>query len=218
MVTEGASVVITDVLAQEGRAVARDLGEASCFIEHDVSASEEWTQVVTCAEQAFGPVSVLVNNAAIVLKGSIETLSEADFRRVADVNLMGVFLGMKAVVPSMQRAGKGSIINMSSIAAIVAWPDNVAYVASKWAVRGITKAAALDLAPHGIRVNSVHPGLVDTAMTAEIAATDPMLRAQPIARKGRPEELAQLVVFLASDESSYSTGAEFVADGGYTVS
>jgi len=217
LVEEGASVLITDVLADEGKAVAAQLGSAADFLGLDVTDESSWQAAVARAEEAFGPVSGLVNNAGIVHVDPIETLAEADYRKVIDVNQVGVFLGMKSVVPSMRRAGGGSIVNISSIGGIISFSNILGYVASKWAVRGMTKAAAQEFGPMGIRVNSVHPGVVITEMTAESQRSNTMFQNQPLPRAGTPQELANLVLFLISDESGYSTGSEFVADGGYTT-
>lgn len=217
LIAARAAAAATDLRVAEGRRLAREAGARCRFLEHDVRDSASWERVVAATERAFGPISVLVNNAGVARAGSAESMSEEEFRGVTDVNQLGVFLGIRAVAPSMRRAGRGSIVNISSIAAMVAWSENIAYIASKWAVRGITKAAALDLAPAGIRVNAVLPGIIDTAMSCSVADADPMVTGMPLARKGRPDELANLVVFLASDDSSYCTGAEFVADGGYSA-
>jgi 3alpha(or 20beta)-hydroxysteroid dehydrogenase len=216
LIEAGAAVAVTDVLRAEGAALAAELGERSVFLEHDVTQAHAWQAVVRATEERFGPVNVLVNNAGIVHQEPLETLPEASYRKVIDVNQVGVFLGMQAVLPSMSRAGKGSIINISSVGGLTCFPGIIGYVASKWAVRGMTKAAAVELGPRGIRVNSVHPGFIDTVMNP-IPADSPAVLSQPIARKGAPEELGGLIVFLASDESSYCTGSEFVADGGYTA-
>ncbi|MBB5918645.1 3alpha(or 20beta)-hydroxysteroid dehydrogenase [Nocardia transvalensis] len=217
LVAEGASVVITDVLAEEGEAVAAELGSSAAFLPHDVTDEAAWIEVVARAEALFGPVSGLVNNAGIVHVDPIERLAEADYRRVIDVNQVGVFLGMKSVAPSMRRAGGGSIVNISSIGGIISFGNILGYVASKWAVRGMTKAAAQEFGAWGIRVNSVHPGVVITEMTADSERSNAMFHDQPLARPGTPEELAALVLFLVSAESGYSTGSEFVADGGFTT-
>lgn len=213
---EGASVVVTDVLSDQGAALAGQIGKRARFVRHDVTSAAGWSHVVRTAEEAFGPVSVLVNNAGIMHEAPLESLDEADYRRVIEVNQIGVFLGMRAVLPSMRRGGGGSIVNISSIAGIVGFPGFLGYVASKWAIRGMTKAAALEFAGDAIRVNSVHPGVIDTEMTRGLSAAEAAVKMQPIARKGRPEEIAQLVCFLASDESAFSTGSEFLADGGFT--
>ncbi|WP_433678631.1 glucose 1-dehydrogenase [Nocardia sp. CA-119907] len=217
LAAEGASVVIADVLADEGKAVAAELGDDALFVPLDVTDESAWAAVVAEAERTFGPVWGLVNNAGIVHVDPIERLAEADYRRVIDVNQVGVFLGMKAVVPSMRRAGGGSIVNISSIGGIIAFSNILGYVASKWAVRGMTKAAAQEFGADGIRVNSVHPGVVATEMTADSDRSNSMVHDQPLPRAAAPGELANLVLFLISDESSFCTGSEFVADGGYTT-
>ncbi|MEU8899100.1 glucose 1-dehydrogenase [Nocardia sp. NPDC048505] len=217
LVAEGAAVVVTDVLVEEGKAVAAELGERALFLRLDVTDENAWQGVVAAAEEQFGPVSGLVNNAGIVHVDPIERLAEADFRKVLDVNQIGVFLGMKAVLGSMRRAGGGSIVNISSIGGIIAFSNILGYVASKWAVRGMTKAAAQEFGADGIRVNSVHPGVVATEMTDTSERSHSMVGDQPLARAAAPEELANLVLFLISDEAGYCTGSEFVADGGYTT-
>jgi len=217
LAAEGASVVITDVLVDEGKAVAAELGDNVLFVPLDVTDESAWAAVVSEAERTFGPVCGLVNNAGIVHVDPIERLAEADYRRVIDVNQVGVFLGMKAVVPSMRRAGGGSIVNISSIGGIIAFSNILGYVASKWAVRGMTKAAAQEFGADGIRVNSVHPGVVATEMTADSDRSHSMVHDQPLPRAAAPGELANLVLFLISDEASFCTGSEFVADGGYTT-
>jgi 3alpha(or 20beta)-hydroxysteroid dehydrogenase len=217
LVAEGAAVVVTDVLVDEGEAVAAELGERALFLPLDVTDEAAWQGVVAAAEQRFGPVSGLVNNAGIVHVDPIERLAEADFRKVLDVNQIGVFLGMKAVLASMRRAGGGSIVNISSIGGIIAFSNILGYVASKWAVRGMTKAAAQEFGVDGIRVNSVHPGVVATEMTDDSERSHSMVGDQPLPRAAAPEELASLVLFLISDEAGYCTGSEFVADGGYTT-
>jgi 3alpha(or 20beta)-hydroxysteroid dehydrogenase len=216
LVEAGARVAVTDVLEEDGRALAAGLGDRAMFLAHDVTLAQDWTHVVRATEQRFGPVNVLVNNAGIVHYEPLHTVSEANYRRVIDVNQVGVFLGMQTVHASMLRAGQGSVINISSVAGLTCFPGVIGYVASKWAVRGMTKAAAVEFGPQGIRVNSVHPGFFETPMNP-IPADSPAILGQPLPRKALPEELAGLIVFLASDESSYCTGSEFVADGGYTA-
>lgn len=218
LVAEGAKVMLTDVLDAEGREVAQALGDNARFLHHDVTREAEWWQVIAKTEAAFGPVSVLVNNAGIVAIAPTETLSEADYRRVVDVNQASVFLGMKTALPSLKRAGGGSIINLSSVCGIVGTPQTLAYTASKFAVRGMTKAAAIEFAPFRIRVNSIHPGGIRTPMTTpapgaeDLSLTVALL--QPAARMGEAAEVAAIVLLLASDEAAFATGVEFVVDGG----
>ena len=217
LIEEGAKVILTDMLDAEGEAVAKALGANARYLHHDVTKESEWKHIVAETEQAFGPVSVLVNNAGIAANSPIEATSEADYRRVIDINQVSVFLGMKSVLPSMKRAGGGSIVNISSIAGIIGTPTTMAYTASKFAVRGMTKSAAIEFAPHNIRVNSIHPGIIRTPMTAGdndvIAAATAVT---PAGRVGEPEEVANIMLMLASDETRFSTGAEFVVDGGFT--
>ena len=214
---EGARVVVGDVLDDEGRAVAAELGPEAAYARLDVTDEAGWAAVVELAEERFGPVDVLVNNAGILQFQALHKMDLADFERILRVNLTGVFLGMKAVVPSMVRAGGGSIVNISSTAGLQGLPGLGAYVASKWGVRGLTKTAAIDLGPKGIRVNSVHPGGIDTPMLEGTDPEAPFYKRLPVARMGRPEEAARAVLFLASDESSYTTGAELTVDGGATA-
>jgi 3alpha(or 20beta)-hydroxysteroid dehydrogenase len=218
LVAGGARVLLADVLQDEGAATAAALGDEARFAPLDVTDAAAWAAAVTAAEDAFGPVSVLVNNAGIFVTGGVEQATEADMRRAFEVNQLGVLLGMQAAVPSMRRAGGGSIVNVASSAGLVGIPDAIAYSSSKWAVRGLTRGAALDLAPAGIRVNSVHPGIVDTPIFDGFPreALGAMTAALPMPRLGRPPEIASVVAFLASDEASFCTGSEFVADGGYS--
>lgn len=218
LVEEGAKVVLTDVLVDEGEAVARELGCNAHFMRHDVTSEAQWKQIISDSENIFGPVSILVNNAGIASWGPLETLEETDFRDVIDINLVSVFLGMKSVVPSMKNAGGGSIINISSVSGIVGTPLTLAYTASKFAVRGMTKTAAIELASYSIRVNSIHPGFIRTPMAVPTPESEELLAgvidATPAHRMGEPEEVSNIVVMLASDETQFSTGAEFVVDGG----
>ncbi|MFP3901622.1 MAG: glucose 1-dehydrogenase [Acidimicrobiia bacterium] len=215
-VAEGAQVLIGDVLDAEGEEVAAELGDAAAFVHLDVTDEAQWDAAVSRAGELFGPVTVLVNNAGVLMFQAIHTTDPADFDRVVRVNLHGTFLGIRAVVPSMAGAGGGSIVNISSTAGLQGLPYVGAYVASKWAVRGLTKTAAIDLGHKGIRVNSVHPGGIDTPMLAGTDSEAPFYKRLPVARMGRAEEVARAVLFLASDESSYTTGAELAVDGGAT--
>jgi len=216
-VEHGAKVVLGDVL-EEGNAVAESLGDAATFVPMDIRREQDWATAIDAA-QAFGPLNVLVNNAAVVHFSSIVETTLDDYKRVIDINQVGTFLGIRSVVEPMKAAGGGSIINVSSIDGLQAKNALIAYAASKWAIRGMTKVAALELGPHGIRVNSLHPGGVDTVMgnPTGLENIDDFYKRYPIPRAGRPEEMAQLALFLASDDSSYSTGSEFVADGGWTA-
>lgn len=221
-VDQGARVILTDINAADGAALATELGDAALFIEHDVTSADGWRDVVARAEVAFGPVTVLVNNAGIIgpVASTVE-LTEADFLRVCGINQTATFLGMQAVLPGMIAAGGGSIVNISSISGMVAivGSPNLAYVGSKFAVRGMTKHVAVEYGDRNIRVNSIHPGYVLTPMM--VAATDAEgggnVSQIPLRRMAAPAEIAQLAVFLASDEASFITGAEHVADGGMTA-
>lgn len=213
---EGAKVMITDILEKEGKAMARELGGNIRFMKHDVTKTSEWEKVVAETESTFGAVSVLVNNAGIALLNSIDKMTEAQYRRVIDNNQVSVFLGMKSVYPSMSKERSGSIINISSVSGLKGNTDSIAYSASKFAVRGMTKSAAIEFAPQGIRVNSVHPGLIETPMVRK-SRVSKLARAIPLQRTAQPLEVSNVVVYLASDESGYATGAEFVIDGGLTA-
>jgi 3alpha(or 20beta)-hydroxysteroid dehydrogenase len=213
---EGARVLLADVLDDEGEAVAAEIGEAAAYTHLDVTDEEQWQAAVALAEQRFGPVTVLVNNAGILLFQALHKTELEDFDRVLRVNVHGVFLGMKSVTPSMTRAGGGSIVNISSTAGLQGLPHLGAYVASKWAVRGLTKTAAIDLGHKNIRVNSVHPGGIDTPMVAGTSSDAPFYKRLPVSRMGSADEAARAVLFLASDEASYIAGAELAVDGGAT--
>jgi 3alpha(or 20beta)-hydroxysteroid dehydrogenase len=213
---EGARVVVADVLDDEGKAVAAEIGDAAVYTHLDVTDEGQWADAVALAERTFGQVTVLVNNAGILLFQAVHKTELDDFDRILRVNVHGVFLGMKAVTPSMEKAGGGSIVNISSTAGLQGLPYLAAYVASKWAVRGLTKSAAIDLGHKGIRVNSVHPGGIDTPMVAGTSADAPFYKRLPVARMGSADESARAVLFLASDEASYIAGAELAVDGGAT--
>ncbi|RQT44146.1 glucose 1-dehydrogenase [Burkholderia cepacia] len=217
-VAEGARVVIADVLDDAGRRVAAELGAAARFQHLDVTSEAGWQAAVDATLAHFGRLDILVNNAAILKLVSIEACSLDDYRKVIDVNQVGCWLGMKSAVAALKEAGGGSIVNVSSTAGMEGVAGGSAYVSSKFAVRGMTKAAALEFGRYGIRVNSVHPGGIDTVMARppEFADFDPssIYSGLPIARIGKPGEVASLVLFLASDESAYCTGSEFIVDGG----
>lgn len=217
---EGAKVVLGDVLDEAGAAVAESIGESARFVHLDVSNPDDWAKAVAVAEE-FGPLNVLVNNAAILFAKSIADTTPEEYMKVVTVNQLGTFLGIKAVIEPMKRAGQGSIVNISSIDGLQAKNSLVAYGSTKWAVRGMTKNAALELGPYNIRVNSVHPGGIWTAMHGAGEGTQPTERDQipyanqALPRIGMPEEVARMSLFLASDEASYSTGSEFLVEGGW---
>lgn len=214
----GAKVVLTDINTEKGQALAAELGNQALFIQHNVTSEDDWAQVIAATEAHFGTVNVLVNNAGITQSKSILETSLDDYRRILEINQVSVFLGMKAVIPSMQASKQGSIINISSINGLVG--GAIGYTDSKFAVRGMTKAAALECAPFGIRVNSVHPGVIATPMIMQgdtKAAVEAFAKSIPLRRVAQPEEVSRLVLYLASDDSSYSTGSEFIVDGGLTA-
>jgi 3alpha(or 20beta)-hydroxysteroid dehydrogenase len=215
-VAEGAQVTIADVADEAGKTLAHELGAR--YVHLDVSEEDDWA----AALDACGPVTVLVNNAGVLHFALLQETTLADYERVIRVNQVGTFLGMRAVVPGMLAAGGGSIVNVSSVEGLAAAPLLTAYTASKFAIRGMTKVAALELAGRGVRVNSVHPGVVDTgllptALGGQEVDLGFVAKRVPMRRVGQPAEIAELVLFLASDESSYCTGSEFVVDGGVTA-
>ncbi|MFJ3881757.1 SDR family NAD(P)-dependent oxidoreductase [Streptomyces sp. NPDC090077] len=212
----GARVVVTDLREEEGRAVAAGLGDQGLYVRHDVADADSWAGVVREAVAAFGTVSALVNNAALWRTAHIEEQSEEGFGELLRVNLIGPFLGIRALAPVLRAGGGGSVVNVSSTAGLVGIPGHAAYGSAKSGLRGLTRCAALDLAADGIRVNSVHPGAVDTPMVADAVAGRDWSHL-PLGRMGRPEEVGELVLFLCSDASSYITGAEFTVDGGMTA-
>ena len=222
---EGAKVVIGDVLDEEGRqteAAINEIGGECLFVRLDVTSEDSWADAIAATIARFGKLDVLVNNAGIVARGTLDTATVEEWHRVMDVNAKGVFLGTKAAIPEMRNAGGGSIVNISSMSGIVGQTNiQPVYNASKGAVRIFTKSAAVQYAKEGIRVNSVHPGSIDTPMAGE-RLTDPELQREaegrnPMGRTARPEEVAYGVLFLASDESSFMTGSELVIDGGATA-
>lgn len=211
LVAEGARVVIGDLLDEEGEALAAELGDAARYVHLDVTSDEDWKSAVAHTVAEFGRLDVLFNNAGIFNGGQLQRYKRALWQEMLDVNLTGAFLGIRAAADALIAAGGGSIINTSSIEGLRGTPWAHGYVASKWGLTGLTKSVAMELAPHGIRCNSLHPGRISTP------ATDAMpegLIPIPLGRPGRPEEVASFVVFLASDESTFTTGSEFVMDGG----
>ena len=217
-IEEGAKVVLTDLNEEKGNAFAAELGENAIFVKHNVANEEDWATVIQKAEEAFGPVNILVNNAGISVNKSLMDFTLEEYRRIVDINQVSVFLGMKAVVPSMKKVSNGSIVNISSMNGLVA--GAIGYTDTKFAVRGMTKAASIELAGQGIRVNSVHPGVIATPMIQQADAKDVIeefAKFIPLKRVAQPEEVSNIVLFLASDESSYSTGSEFIVDGGLTA-
>ena len=217
---EGAEVVVTDVLVDDGELLAKEIG--ATFIAHDVRSEEEWAVVVRQTLERHGRIDVLVNNAGIFQRVKLVDTDLETYRRIIDVNQVGVFLGMKTVAPAMIEQGSGSIVNISSVAGLRAAAGGFAYGASKFAVTGMTKSAAMELVRHGIRVNSIHPGMIETDMMTEVTGGnaerhDKFARSVPMRRSADPGEVAQLALFLASDDSGYSTGSEFVIDGGMTA-
>ncbi|MFF5936264.1 SDR family NAD(P)-dependent oxidoreductase [Streptomyces sp. NPDC012508] len=217
LVASDARVVCTDVREEEGRAVAAELGDAGLFVRHDVTSAEGWREVVARAVASYGHVDALVNNAAQWRTAPVEAETYENFELLLRVNLLGPFLGIQAVAPALREAGGGSIVNVSSTAGLVGIPGHAAYGSSKFGLRGLTRSSALDLARYGIRVNSVHPGAVDTPMTAAVVAAGRDWSHVPLGRMGRAEEVGGLIAFLVSDASSYVTGAEFTVDGGLTT-
>lgn len=217
-IEEGAKVVFTDINTSAGEALAEELGGNAVFVKHDVTDADGWKTVVDQAESVFGPVNVLVNNAGISMSKTIFEMTEAEYRKIIDINQVSVFLGIKAVLPSMQKAEGGSVVNISSMNGIVGGAPG--YTDSKFAVRGLTKAAAIQLGGLGIRVNSVHPGVIETPMVSEGDAVEQIrefAKQIPMQRTAQSEEVTNMVAFLASDEASYSTGSEFIIDGGLTA-
>jgi 3alpha(or 20beta)-hydroxysteroid dehydrogenase len=218
MVNEGARVLIGDLLDEPGQALAGELGDAAQFMHMDVTHQADWQQAVSTA-QAMGPLKILVNNAAIVMQKTIMDTTEDDFMNIVRINQLSVFLGMQAVFESLRDNGGGSIINVSSIDGMQSKNSLTAYSATKWAVRGMTKSAALEMGKYNIRVNSVHPGGIYTAMHGSQFMSqqdaDAFYQRHALPRVGLPHEVAAVTAFLASDEASYSTGSEFMADGGW---
>jgi len=222
---EGARVVVSDVLDEVGAATATRIspdGSTCRFVHHDVTSEADWTDTVAFVLDAFGRIDILVNNAGIFERGTVLDTSLEDYRRTIDINQVGVFLGMKAAAPRMVAQGSGSIINISSVAGLDGTPGFLAYGASKWAVRGMTRGVAKELAPFGVRVNSIHPGIIDTPMLQTFDEAGDGVREMvrtriPLGYEAEPIHVARLAVYLGSDDSAYSTGSEFKVDGGWSA-
>ncbi|MFG3257865.1 glucose 1-dehydrogenase [Streptomyces sp. NPDC048172] len=219
VVEGGGRVVLTDVLEDEGRATAEALGDAARFLRHDVTSEDDWRAVLDRTVSEFGAVHGLVNNAGVTTGGTLEQETVEHFRKVIDINLVGVFIGMKTVQPLMLEAGGGSIVNISSAAGLTALAMTGAYGASKWGVRGLSKIGAVEWSASGIRVNSVHPGMIYTPMTevTGIRRGEGNYPGAAMGRVGEPEEIASAVAYLLSDAASYVSGAEIAVDGAWTA-
>jgi 3alpha(or 20beta)-hydroxysteroid dehydrogenase len=216
---EGARLLLTDADAAGAQRIASELGDVAAARAHDVTSELDWQAVADQAVDAHGRIDILLNNAGVFLAASLQETSLEEFRRVIEINALGVFLGMRSVAPAMTEQGAGSIINVSSVAGLGGSPYLTAYAGSKWAVRGMTKVVARELAPFGVRVNSLHPGQIDTDMNARQREKTPelidkLIRGIPLRRIGTPEEVSHAAVYLASEESVYVTGSELVIDGG----
>ncbi len=220
-VAEGAKVVLGDVLDEQGKQVADSLGASAVYVHHDVANEESWRSAIGVATSKFGKLDVLLNNAGILHVAVIAQIELADYMRIVNVNQVGCLLGMKYAIPAMAKAGGGSIINISSTAGLEGQPGIAAYVSTKWAIRGMTKCAAIECGGLGIRVNSIHPGGINTDMGKgetkgfEQIDTQAVYKKLPLGRVGEPIEVARLALFLASDDASYCTGGEYTVDGGW---
>lgn len=219
-VAEGATVVLADVRDDEGRAAAEAIGQAASYVSLDVRDAARWAEVVDGIVARHGRLDVLVNNAGIFPAGGLLDTTQAAFEQVVAINQTGVFLGMQAVAKTMIRQRAGSIVNISSIAGMHGSPGFIGYSTTKWAVRGLTRGAARELAPHGVRVNSVHPGIIETRMLEtldQVGARERVNQRIPMGRTASAEEVARVVLFLASDEASYVSGGEYLVDGAWTA-
>lgn len=220
-VAEGAKVVICDLHDERGTALADELGDAAVYVHLDVSDEAQWAAALKRAQQHFGQINALVNNAGIAFPGTIEDTPLEEYHRALAVNITGVWLGLRACAPALRAAGGGAIVNISSSAGMTPSPGLAVYGATKWAVRGLTKTAAAEFSADQIRVNSVHPGLTSTEMTVDMGLTDMGVelgaKLSALGRVGTVEDVARLVLFLACDDSSYITGGEFLIDGGQAL-
>lgn len=218
-VAEGASVVLTDVLVDEGREAAAGLGPAARFVSHDITSADAWAEVITSTSAAFGGIDILVNNAGIHLQRAFEDTDEAAFRRVLDTNLVGAFLGIKAVVAPMRERGGGAIVNIASIVGTVGSAKTGPYSAAKHAVIGMTKTAALEVADQNIRINAVAPGYVETPFIMNRApeVIEGYRQRHPMGRLAHVGDIAEVVAFLLSDRAGFTTGSVYLADGGFTA-
>lgn len=212
-IKEGAKVVLTDLNQEAGKTLAKELGSNAIFLKLDVADPKDWARVVQETETQFGPINILVNNAGIADPiAPIQEMDNDGYMRMIKINQYSVFLGMKYTFPSLKKTGNGSIINISSVSGFIGLPGMIAYDATKFAVRGMTKTAAAEFGKYGIRVNSVHPGAIETSMVTDEERK--IAKSIPLSRIADPIEISKLVLFLASDDSSYSSGSEFTADGG----
>ena len=215
LVADGARVLIGDILEDEGKALADEIGESAIFVRLDVASEESWAEAVAAANRTFGPVTILVNNAGVCPRATAEQITKADFEWMLGVNLIGPALGVTAVAPDMKAAGGGAVVNISSAAGLIGMPSLATYVASKFGLTGYTKAAALDLGRYGIRVNGVHPGAIATPMAAGV--TDAACAGFAIPRVGDVVDIAAAVAYLVSDDAKFVTGAELAVDGGMVL-
>ena len=219
LASQGAKVALADIADDKGTELAKDLNEkygegTAVFVHLDVTDFDNWTDAVEKTVEAFGHLDVLVNNAGVFTAGDVEEASLKDWDLTLAIDLTGTFYGMKAAVPELKKRETSSIINISSIAGLVGFKHRAAYAAAKWGVQGLTKTSALDLGKYGIRVNSVHPGSVNTPLTANLKRGFSQI---PLDRAAEPTEISQLIVYLASDESTFASGGSFVLDGGETA-
>jgi 3alpha(or 20beta)-hydroxysteroid dehydrogenase len=216
---EGASVILADVNAEAGQAVAARLGDAARFVRLDVADEASWATLVAGVLAREQKIDALINNAAIFQHAPIDAASTADFRRLIDIDLLGPWLGMKAVIPHMKAARRGSIVNISSVEGLTGMSGNSAYTAAKWGMRGMSRTVAKEVGPFGVRVNSIHPGAIDTPMLRNGMGDipfDAIFSIVALGRPGRPEEVANTSLFLVSDDASYISGAEIAVDGAWT--